>query len=131
MTLQRLNSHFELVEQYLNAEYMLLRLRDAAGLKAQAITGMPHGTGVSDKVGDTAVEIVRAEEKLAALYTQLKEDEAPIIAWIETVPDICTQTALRLRFIHGKQWKEVSGLIGSTDDAVKRLCYSVVSQKEK
>ena len=127
MTLQQLNSHFELVEQYLNAEYMLLRLRDAAGLKAQAITGMPHGTGVSDKVGDTAVELVRAEEKLVTLYNRLKEDEAPIIAWIDTVDDICTQTALRLRFIHGKQWKEVSDMVGFSEEAIKKKCYKEFS----
>ena len=123
MTLQRLNEHYELVEQYLNAEYMLLRLRDAAGLKAQAITGMPHGSGVSDKVGDTAVEIVRVAENLEDLRRRLKEDEVPILAWIDTVDDLCTQTALRLRFIHGKPWKEISDLVGFSDKAIKAKCY--------
>ena len=127
MTLQRLNSHCDLVEQYLNAEYMLLRLRDTAGLKAQAITGMPHGTGASDKVGDTAVELVRAEEKLVTLYRRLKEDEAPIIAWIDTVPDICTQTALRLRFIHGKQWKEIISIVGFSESCIKERIRKAVT----
>lgn len=131
MTLRQLNDHYALVEQYLNAEFMLRRIRDAAGLKAQVITGMPNGSGTSDKVGDTVVELVRAEEKLAALYTQLKEDEAPIIAWIDTVDDLCAQTALRLRFIHGKQWKEISGLLGSTDDAVRMKCYKVIQQEKE
>lgn len=127
MTLMKLNNHYELVEQYLNAEFMLRRLRDAAGLKAQVMTGMPHGNGVSDKVGDTAVEICRTSEKVDALYRQLKEDEAPIAEWIETVPDLCTQTALRLRFLHGKQWKEISGLLGFTEEAIKKKCYKEVS----
>ena len=128
MTLRQLNDHYALVEKYLNAEFMLRRMRDAAGLKAQVMTGMPHGSGTSDKVGDTAVEIARAEEKLAALYTQLKEDEAPIIAWIETVPDICTQTALRLRFINGKQWKETADMVGFSEEAIKKKCYKEFSR---
>ena len=130
MTLQQLNDHYALVEQYLNAEFMLRRMQDAAGLKAQVMTGMPHGSGTSDKVGDTAVELVRAEEKLVTLYNRLKEDEAPILEWIDTVDDICTQTALRLRFIHGKQWKEISGLLGSTDDAVRMKCYKTIRNAE-
>ena len=123
MTLQQLNDHYALVEQYLNAEFMLRRMQDAAGLKAQVMTGMPHGTGVSDKVGDTAVEIVRASEAVDQLYRRLKKDEAPILEWIDTVDDICTQTALRLRFVHGKPWKEISDLVGFSEKAVKSRCH--------
>lgn len=119
MTLQQLNDHYALVEQYLNAEFMLRRMRDAAGLKAQVMTGMPHGLGASDKVGDTAVEIVRASEAVDQLYRRLKEDEAPILEWINTVPDICTQTALRLRFVHGKQWKEITNTVGFSESCIK------------
>lgn len=67
MTLQQLNEHYESVEKYINVEHLLQRLCDAAGIKAQAITGMPHATNTCDKVGDTVVEIVRTEERLAVM----------------------------------------------------------------
>lgn len=129
MTLQQLNEHYELVERYINAENLLQRLCDSAGLKAQAITGMPHGTGVSDKVGDTVVEIVRTQERLDVMRKQIREREKPILLWIDGIPDLCTQSIFRLRFIHGKTWKEVSGMVGGySEDALKKMCYKELSR---
>ncbi|MBP3538569.1 MAG: hypothetical protein J6J62_01870 [Oscillospiraceae bacterium] len=130
MTLHQLNAHYELVENYITAKTILQRLRDAAGLKAQSITGMPHGGGVNDIVGNTAVEIVRAEERIKELADKVAESQKPIEAWIDTINDIYAQSILRLRYIHGKSWGEVAEMVGggNTEQSVKAVCYRIISR---
>ena len=60
MTLKELNGHFVLRERLARAKEMLASLQAAACPGAQVLTGMPHAPGVSDKVGDLAVEIAEA-----------------------------------------------------------------------
>lgn len=130
MTLNQLNTHYDLVENYITAKTILQRLRDAEGLKAQAITGMPHGSGASDIVGNTAVEIVRAEERIKELADRVAESQKPVEEWIDTINDIYAQSILRLRYIHGKTWGEVAEMVGggNTEQSVKAVCYRIISR---
>ena len=42
---------------------------------AQALTGMPHASGVTDKVGDLAVEIADLKNRIQALEAELAREE--------------------------------------------------------
>ena len=129
MTLERLNEHLSLVERYLEAKEIAQRLRDSLGLKAQAYTGMPHGTGTEDTVGNTVVEVIRLEEKAKQLEFEVLESQKPIEAWIDTVEDICVQTVLRLRYIHGMKWQEVADMVGgeNTSQSVRMSVYRILT----
>lgn len=98
MTLQELSQHFRLREQLARDKEMLESLEDAALPKAQTLTGMPHAPGVSDKVGDLAAEIA--------------QEEATVMAYINTIEDYHTRMVFRLRFLRGLAWKEVAAVIG-------------------
>lgn len=130
MTLNVLNEHFAVVDKYNTARTMLQRLRDSTGLKAQAITGMPHGTGVNDTVGAMVVEITHMEERVNELAKLTAESAAPIEAWISGIDDFYTQTIFRLRFLHGMTWQEVADRIGggNTVQSVQMICYRKISQ---
>ena len=132
MTLSQLNEHFELVENYITAREILQRLRDAAGIRAQALTGMPHGSGANDIVGNTAVEIVHTEVRLKELSEKVEESQKPIEEWIDTICDVYAQSILRLRYIHGKSWGEVADMVGggNTERSVKAVCYRIIQQSE-
>lgn len=125
MTLGRLNQHLELVEKYIETREIAQRLRDSLGLKAQNISGMPHGSGVGDVVGNTVVELVRIEDMLKELEAKVIETQKPIEDWIGSVDDIYVQTILRLRFLHGLKWSEVANAIGggNTVQSVRTAVY--------
>ena len=57
MTLAQLNEHLDAVQQLARTEETLKNLWDAAVPGAQKLTGMPHASGVRDKVGDFAVAV--------------------------------------------------------------------------
>lgn len=125
MTLQELNKHFELREKLAKAHEMLDALRAAACPGAQVLTGMPHATGVKDKVGDLAVEIADMDERIEFLESEIKASEASILPFIKSIDDDQTRLIFRLRFIRGLTWKEVAAVVGgrNSEDSVKMVCY--------
>lgn len=125
MTLLELNKHFELREKLAKAHEMLDALRAAACPGAQVLTGMPHATGVKDKVGDLAVEIADMDERIEFLESEIKASEASILPFIKSIDDDQTRLIFRLRFIRGLTWKEVAAVVGgrNSEDSVKMVCY--------
>ena len=92
---------------------------------AQRMTGMPHTGGISDTVGNTAIEIADLKEELKELEKEIQQKEVAIRDYIKTIRNIKTRTAFRLRYIEGQQWKEVAFYMGKayTPDRVKAMCY--------
>lgn len=125
MTLDKLNKHFELIEDRAKAQDMLRSLREAAYPGATALTGMPHAPGIRDKTGDLAAEIADIDARIQFLDTEISASEATILPWIATIRDDQTRLIFRLRFLRGLAWKEVAAVIGgrNTDDSVRQACY--------
>lgn len=125
MTLERLNQHLDLLQHRTQTEELLVALRSRAEPGSKAITGMPHGSGISDRVGDLAAEIVDCENAIEQLTEQIKKDEIPIVKFIGSIPNLQTRTIFRLRFLRGLSWKEVSQILGryTTESNVKSVCY--------
>ena len=104
---------------------MLQSLRDAACPGAAALTGMPHTTGIKDKVGDLAAEIVDMDARVGFLEEEVKASEGQIMPFIQGIDDDQTRLIFRLRFLRGLAWKEVAAVIGgrNSEDSVKTVCY--------
>ena len=122
MTLNELSEHYKLRAQLAEVESMLQSLRCAASPGAQALTGMPHATGVRDKVGDLAVEIATMADEADRLRQEIGQQEGAVRAYI---PDPRTRTIFRLRFIRGLMWCEVAAILGGGNSTygVKSACY--------
>ena len=125
MTLEELNEHLDAVQQLARTEETLKNLWDAAVPGAQKLTGMPHGSGVRDKVGDFAVEIADLESEIEREKAAIAESEERIAAWISTIEDGTTRIIFRLRFIRALQWKEIAPLIGKyrSEESVRNCVY--------
>lgn len=125
MTLSELNQHLELLKTLSATKEMLQSLRDAAYPGAAVITGMPHTSGVKDKVGDLASEIADMEVELEQLEQQVKASEERIAPFIYAIDDVQTRFIFRLRFLRGLTWKEVATVIGgrNSEESVKMVCY--------
>ena len=125
MTLQELSKYYKLHERLERNREMLSSLYAAAGPGAQVITGMPHASGVSDKVGDLAIEIGDLQSRIDHLESKCAEEKKKLEKYIGTIKDDQTCMIFRLRFIHCMTWPQVAEAIGgrNTVSGIRSICY--------
>lgn len=125
MTLQELSHHFKLRERLERDTELLQALQAAACPGAQVLTGMPHASGVRDKVGDLAVEIADMKERIRYLENEIEVEEQEVTRFIAAIPDEQLRVIFRLRFLRGLTWGEVAAVVGgrNTEEAVKSSAY--------
>lgn len=124
MTLDVLNAHLDLVTQLNTARDMLQSMQDSV-LGASNYDGMPHATGVYDKVGALAIKLDEQKQTVARYEKIVKKSEVEVKAYIDTISDNRTNLIFYLRFICGYGWQDVARVIGgrNTEDAVRMVCY--------
>lgn len=125
MDLKELNRYLDLREKINKANETLESLRASATPRAAAITGLPHTPGVSDKVGNLAIEIAYLESSIAGLTEEMKQLQSKIVEFISGIHDHYLVTIFRLRFIHSLPWSEVAHIMGggNSEGGVKAACY--------
>lgn len=125
MTLQELTHHFELKETLAKSEETLQSFQNAVCPGAQKLTGMPHVSGVRDRVGDLAVEIADMKDSIKLLKKEIEQEEQVVAKFISGIDDIQTRMIFRLRFVRGLSWKEVASIMGKkySEESVKSCCY--------
>lgn len=130
MTLGELNEHLDMLQSLNKANETLAALWDAADSANAQLTGMPHGTGVSDRVGYYATEIADLNGQVEYIKSQIAESEERISKWVMTIEDGTTRVAFRLHYLRGLQWKEVAPVVGKycTESSVKNMCYRYLDQ---
>lgn len=125
MTLKDLERYRQLKIRQEEAVRMIEELRGRAYPGSPALDGMPHGSGVSDKVGTLAIMIADLEAKLPYYDRQIIREHDRVEEFIRGVEDDKTRMIFRLRFQAGKSWKEVADVLGNwqTETSVKSRCY--------
>lgn len=124
MTLQKLNKCIELRERLETAYDIVDSLKMAAYPKSPSLTGMPHSSSATDKVGDLAVEIADMMDKIQRLEDELEALENEIEIFLKTVDDERIYTIIKLRFIKALTWQEVAECLGRySEESVRKLCY--------
>lgn len=125
MTIEELNVLFDLRAELERLNTAKAQLMDAATSTTAKLTGMPHGSGVTDKIGGLASEIADFDRQIERVNTEIAEKEAVVSAWIDTIPKAKVQLVFRLRFLRGLQWKEIAGVVGTyaIESIVKHTVY--------
>lgn len=125
MSLEELNTYFDLIDRLKQAKEVLKNLENAVCPGAQVLTGMPRASGVKDKLGDLAAEIVDVEARIAYLEKEIDTHKETIENFVISIDDIYLRTIFRLRFERGLAWKTVAAVVGggNTEDNVKAACY--------
>ncbi len=133
MTLEELSGYYRLHTRLERNLEMLESLEAAAHPGAQAITGMPHASGVRDKIGDLAVEIADLKDRVLSLRKELDREEAKINRFISAIENDQTRTIFRLRFLRCLTWKEVASVVGgrNTENNVKIICYRYLENSKE
>lgn len=99
--------------QRLNAKINRLTREEAEWRrKATSITsasdGMPHGSGVSDKVGCTAAKIADLQTEINREIDELVDLRQEIESVIQTVPDDVLRDLLVYRYIDGCKFEQIA-----------------------
>lgn len=126
MTLQELTHIAELTEQLRRDEETLRSLQEAVHPGSQNLSGMPHTTGVHDKIGDLAVEIADLKDCIQQQKQKIAAESARAEQFIRGIEDGQTRTIFRLRFLRALSWKEVASVVGrwNTEQSVSKKCYN-------
>ena len=102
----------------------LKKLRAAAGIKSPSFSGMPHGSGVHDRIAENIPEAVDLEAEIVKQLQELEERKNRIETWINQQPAKIRLIAT-LRYVDGMTWNEVADVIYSSsanpksEDAVR------------
>lgn len=131
MTKQELSQLYYLVKEIKLKRQQLEQLRTIAEGTTVELTGMPHGTGIKDKIGNVAADIadIKAilELKIQEYYYQYNR----LTRYIESIDDSLIRQIMTLRYIELKEWNDVADLVGgnNTEDSVKKRVYRYLDKQ--
>ena len=113
MTFEQLDNYHNLIMQISIKENQINNLRKSmGGLRSPSLEGMPHGSGISDKTGNAAIEIADLQERLDYQIKQAKKLKPPIEDFINTIDDDVTRLIFKFRILYGYSWSEVANTLG-------------------
>lgn len=113
---------------YLNKEVKmwqreLEKLQCQSLIKGQEITGMPFGSGTTDKVGRMATDIVDIEVIIRGKLAEIQVQQKRIIQYINSIDDSLLRQIVFLRNVSCMSWNEIAGEIGgnNTENSIRML----------
>lgn len=111
--------------QYLNLEIEREKER-LAELEAMAtnttahLSGLPHATGITDRVGQYGAEIADLKKMIESNIQQCYRELNKLNQYIQNVHDSEMRQILTLRYINGLSWQQIAFRIGYQDESVPR-----------
>lgn len=125
MTRDELNQIKELNLEVIMWQMELDRIECKSLVKAQAITGMPFGSGISDPTFNLAVERERYRKIIDGILCKIQVVRNNIMRYIESIDDSSTRQILFLKCISGYNWHRIAREMGEgyTADCVKQTYY--------
>ena len=123
-----LNQCFKLHKRLDDAYSMLEALEAKAGLNGTVLDGMPHGTDVSDKVGNIAIAIADTKALIDELEDQAAVNDAAVMEFSKTFQDDRLRVAIQLRFISGFTWETAADAVGATKKRIEHQYYKAVPE---
>lgn len=99
------------------------RIQERLTSASPNLSGMPHGGGVHDKIGEGVVELVTRKEELEELVSGYRLELNDLEEWVESIEDIQIQTMIELRYKERMTWNQVADAMGcvNTDDSCRKM----------
>ncbi|WP_346866635.1 MULTISPECIES: hypothetical protein [unclassified Clostridium] len=111
MTKQELSQLYYLNREIEHLKDRITELECIATSSTSRITGMPHATDISDKVGKYAAEIADLKELLDLNLKKCFYELNRLNRYIESIDDSQIRMILSLRYINGLSWEQVAASI--------------------
>lgn len=86
----------------------------------QGMDGMPHGTGVSDKVGNIAVKLTALADDLDRIVDLYVDHKAAVVAELEKLPPE-EYGALHRHYVRYMTWRDVAEDMGYCEVQIWRI----------
>ena len=86
----------------------------------QTLSGMPHNSGVSDKVGDGAVKLADMESEIDRMVDEYADKKGEVIHTIEQLPAM-EYDVIHKHYIQGRAWEDVAQSAGYTLDNIFKI----------
>ena len=71
-------------------------------------TGMPKGSGTSDKISSSVARIIQIKEELQSEIDKLSDMTGKVYKAINSLNDPTLETLLMYRYIRGLSWEEIA-----------------------
>lgn len=132
MDQKKLYRLFYLPKQIEHTRREIQRIKERLTAISPSLTGMPHGGGVYDKIGEGVPELVDKKAQLERMVHGYEAEENEIERWIDEIEDLHLQLIVRLRFKDKMSWQEVAMEAGgnNTEDSVRKLVDRYIRKQE-
>ncbi len=125
MTKQELSQLYYLNREIEHLKDRITELECIATSSTSRITGMPHATDISDKVGKYAAEIADFKELLDLNLKKCFYELNRLNRYIESIDDSQIRMIMTLRYVNGLSWRQIAFSVGggNTEESVKKVAY--------
>lgn len=113
---------------YLNNEVKMWqkeldRLEYKSLVKAQVITGMPFGSGISDPTFEIIAERERYRKIIDGLLARIQIERRKIIEYIESIDDSLLRQIMFLRNVSCMNWNQIACEMGGyvSEECIKKI----------
>ena len=113
MTKKELSQLYYLNREIEEQHRRLQELEDIATSCTTQITGMPHISGISDKIGKYAAEIADLKGLLDLNLKKCFYELHRLNRYIESIEDSQMRMIISLRYVNGFDWEQVAASISS------------------
>lgn len=129
-TLYRLFVLPKMIEQ---KQREIQRIIDRLTSMSPNLSGMPHGGGVHDKLGEGVPDLVDKKRELEEIRRGYEQEEAKLNGWIDGIEDLQIQLIFSLRFKERMSWNEVADTVGgnNSEDSVRMTVNRYLEKGEK
>ena len=128
VTLKELSQLYNLNREIKIYEQRIKELENLAEGTTQNITGMPAAGNVNDKVGQIATDIAYYKSQIELNKQKCWNELNRLNTYIQGIDDSLTRQIFTLRFINGFTWEQVASDIGSSEYAIKQICYRYIKR---
>lgn len=122
MTKKELSQLYNLSKEIKAKEEQLEQLKAIAESTTAQLSDMPHGSGVSDKIGKTVAEISDIKSLIQLKIQEYWHEYNRLMRYINSIDDSLVRQIMTLRYINGMTWNAVADTIGgNTEDSIRMI----------
>ena len=112
MTIKELSRLHDIKRDIESCREQIATLEARATKASSTLSGMPFGSGISDKTG-LGAEIADLRARLESDVRQAEEEYIRTSSYIQDVEDPLVRSIMRYRFLDGLSWLQVGMRLGS------------------
>lgn len=131
MTKKELSQLYYLNREIEEQQRRLQELEELATSCTAHITGMPHGSGVADKIGKYAAEIADLRGLLDLNLKKCFYELNRLNRYIASIEESQMRMILSLRYINGLPWQQIAFNIGERDEQYPRRKHNEFLKKHR